>query len=206
MKRTNESPESPAAEDNRRQEMASLSKRMSHALRHRPESLGIVLDEHGWCAIDALVLGLQAKGIPVTRELLEEVVRDNDKRRFVISANGTQIRAAQGHSVSGVMPLLEARTPPATLFHGTTAEKALSIARTGLLPMRRHHVHLSIDRATAAKVGARRGPPVILTIDCKSMVRDGIKFYVSANGVWLVDSVHAKYVTFPAGSALNRSK
>jgi len=58
------------------------------------------------------------------------------------------------------------------------------------------HVHLSKERATAEKVGSRRGVPVILTVRSGQMFRDGIAFYLSENGVWLTDAVPAKYIEF----------
>jgi putative RNA 2'-phosphotransferase len=58
-------------------------------------------------------------------------------------------------------------------------------------------VHLSRDVETAEKVGGRRGEAVVLTVDSGAMVRDGLVFYVSANGVWLTEHVPARYIGFP---------
>lgn len=60
--------------------------------------------------------------------------------------------------------------------------------------MQRHHVHLSPDVETARKVGARRGQPVILTIDAARMHAAGHVFYRSENGVWLVEGVPAEFI------------
>ena len=57
-----------------------------------------------------------------------------------------------------------------------------------------HDVHLSKDVETAAKVGERRGKPVILAIDSGMMAADGYKFRLSENGVWLTDHVPLKYL------------
>src|SRR5271166_5362184 len=65
----------------------------------------------------------------------------------------------------------------------------------GLVRGKRHHVHLSKDVETARKVGARRGKPVILTVDAGRMHKEGHKFLLSANGVWLTDSVAPAYLT-----------
>ena len=70
-----------------------------------------------------------------------------------------------------------------------------SIRATGQHRGRRHHVHLSADRATARRVGARRGGAVaILTVEAQAMARDGHVFYRSANGVWLTDAVPPCYL------------
>jgi putative RNA 2'-phosphotransferase len=128
--------------------------------------------------------------------MLELVVLESGKKRFVLEGN--RIRAAQGHSVAGVTPVLRSKRPPSRLFHGTIAAHLDGILRKGLLPMRRHHVHLSADEATATTVGGRRGAPVVLTIDAARMERDGYQFYVSDNGVWLTDVVPAKYLSSPS--------
>jgi putative RNA 2'-phosphotransferase len=89
---------------------------------------------------------------------------------------------------------LPAVTPPDELFHGTVARFLPAIRRDGLRPMNRHDVHLSIDAETARQVGARRGRPVILTIDAAAMHTAGHEFRVSANGVWLVSTVPPEYL------------
>ena len=53
---------------------------------------------------------------------------------------------------------------------------------------------MSSDKDTATKVGERHGKPVILEIDAKQMKNDGIKFYLSNNGVWLTKFVDKKYL------------
>jgi putative RNA 2'-phosphotransferase len=80
------------------------------------------------------------------------------------------------------------------LYHGTVERFLPSIRAKGLLKGQRHHVHLSPDRATAAKVGSRRGEPVILTVSSDQMYRDGYAFYQSANDVWLTDHVPLQYL------------
>ncbi len=60
----------------------------------------------------------------------------------------------------------------------------------------RHQPHLSSDPQTAAKVGQRRGRPVVLTIRSGQMHRQGHVFCPSANGVWLVDHVPAEFIDF----------
>ncbi len=163
-----------------------LSKRMSKALRHQPERIGLTLDPNGWVPV-ADLLG----ALGVSEEELREVVARNDKQRFTI--DGDRIRANQGHSVEVDLGLPVA-TPPDTLFHGTVAQYLDDIMRDGLRPMSRHDVHLSPDWETAQRVGARRGRPVILTVDAKAMSDDGHEFRLSANGVWLTQHVPARYL------------
>lgn len=178
-----------------RAELIALSKTLSRILRHRPDAAGVSLDKHGWCDVDALLGGLAQMGTVVTRVMLETVVRENDKQRFVFSPDGSRIRAAQGHSLSNVEPLLRPKKPPSRLFHGTVAASLPSIERKGLLPMNRHHVHLSVDEDTARLVGGRRGTALVLLVDSARMERDGHKFLLSENGIWLTDWVPPQYLT-----------
>ena len=60
--------------------------------------------------------------------------------------------------------------------------------------MSRLYVHLSKDIDTALKVGKRHGDPVVLKIHSGNMYRDGYKFYLSENGVWLTKKVNVKYI------------
>jgi putative RNA 2'-phosphotransferase len=87
--------------------------------------------------------------------------------------------------------------PPEFLFHGTAARFLDAIRREGLKKMSRQHVHLSADDATASKVGVRHGKLVILRIKAGDTHRAGHPFYLSANGVWLVDAVPAEWIEFP---------
>jgi putative RNA 2'-phosphotransferase len=89
---------------------------------------------------------------------------------------------------------LEEREPPEVLYHGTVERFLPAILAEGLDKGKRHHVHLSKDVETARKVGARRGKPVVLKVDAGGMYRDGHKFFISANGVWLTDAVPPSYL------------
>ncbi|EPH40425.1 RNA 2'-phosphotransferase [Streptomyces aurantiacus] len=171
-----------------------VSKYLSKHLRHQPERIGITLDDGGWVDIGTLIAAAAAHGFRFTRAELDHVVAVNDKRRFAVE--GDRIRASQGHSVE-VDLHLPAATPPAYLYHGTVARHLPAIRAEGLRPMNRHAVHLSPDRDTATRVGARRGRPVVLSVDAGAMHRDGHLFQVSANGVWLSAAVPPGYLRFP---------
>ncbi len=173
-----------------------LSKRLSYVLRHRPDSIGLVLDDAGWIAVDALLDALRADGLRVTRAEVHEVVATSPKQRFALSPDGARIRANQGHSV-GVELGYAPATPPDQLFHGTVATVLDRIRASGLQRMQRHHVHLSPDLATATAVGQRRGRPVILVVRAFAMHQAGFSFYVSDNGVWLTEHVPVDYLVFP---------
>ncbi|GAA2875640.1 RNA 2'-phosphotransferase [Streptomyces mexicanus] len=170
-----------------------VSKYLSRHLRHQPERIGLRLDEAGWVGIDDLIAAAAAHGFPFTREELERVVATNDKQRFAIE--GDRIRARQGHTIDVDLGL-PAVVPPPYLYHGTVARNLDAIRAEGLRPMNRHDVHLSADRETATRVGARRGRPVVLAVHASAMHRDGHVFHVSDNGVWLTKTVPPRYLRF----------
>ncbi|MEV7831990.1 RNA 2'-phosphotransferase [Streptomyces subrutilus] len=170
-----------------------VSKYLSKHLRHQPERIGLTLDPGGWVEVEDLLRAAAGHGFALTRAELDHVVAANDKQRFAVE--GTRIRASQGHTVAVDLDLPEAE-PPAYLYHGTVADALEPIRAEGLRPMARHHVHLSPDRETATRVGARRGRPVVLAVDAAAMRAAGHVFRVSANGVWLVDAVPPGFLRF----------
>lgn len=124
---------------------------------------------------------------------MEEIVRTDNKQRYSFNEDKTLIRANQGHSVSVDVELKE-KEPPEFLYHGTADRFLKSIMTEGLKPMSRLYVHLSKDIETANKVGKRHGNPAILKVNSGQMNQDGIKFYLSENGVWLTSKVDVKYL------------
>lgn len=181
------------------QQMVRLSKRLSRVLRHQPERIGLTLDAAGWVPIDDLLAALNASGTRVSRADLDEVVERNNKRRYAVDPTGTRIRASQGHTIDVDLGL-RATPPSAVLWHGTVAAALPGIRQGGLIPMRRNHVHLSADEATAHVVGARRGRPIVIRVDAAAMATDGYEFFISDNGVWLTEAVPTAYLSLPAGS------
>lgn len=175
-----------------RQSLTKTSRFLAMVLRHKPHVAGIELDEHGWANVDELVEGMSALR-PFSREILEEIVTTDAKRRYAFNEDHTLVRANQGHSIPVDVELAPAE-PPAMLYHGTATRFLSSIAAKGLLPMGRLHVHLSRDEATAVKVGERHGEPVVLTVDASAMRSDGYEFFLSANGVWLTKVVPPRYL------------
>lgn len=168
------------------------SKFISLILRHKPETIGITLDEHGWANVDELIAGV-SKTHPLDMAGLERIVAEDEKQRYSFNDDKTLIRANQGHSIP-VDVELEEVCPPEVLYHGTGEKYTPSIEEHGLIPKSRLYVHLSGDEDTARKVGQRHGKPVIYTVKSGEMYRDGIVFYRSVNGVWLTKAVPVKYL------------
>lgn len=175
--------------------LTDISRYISLILRHKPEVAGITLDEHGWADVDELVLGVGTKYSNFTYSVLDYIVRSDEKQRYSFNEDHTKIRANQGHSVQVNVELKECE-PPEWLYHGTGMKYSASIEKQGIKPKSRLYVHLSKDKETAFKVGMRHGKPIVFVIDSERMYKDGYKFYLSENGVWLTKEVPAKYLLY----------
>lgn len=168
--------------------MENISKTLSYILRHKPEKFNIILDKNGYAPVDDIL-----KGLDIDMVTLENIVSSDNKGRYSFNSDKSMIRANQGHSVISIP--YKKGIPPTILYHGTKKEYLNNIKKKGLLPMNRSHVHLSSDIDTATNVASRRkGDSIILKIDTKKMINDNIIFYISDNGIWLVDEVSPKYI------------
>ncbi|QIE60866.1 RNA 2'-phosphotransferase [Rasiella rasia] len=171
-----------------------ISKFLSLVLRHKPETIGVQLDQNGWVDINELIEKSNKYGIKFNRETLNHIVATNSKKRFAINNKLDKIRASQGHSIEIELGYTSQK-PPRTLFHGTSEKSVQSILKKGLKRQNRQHVHLSSDIETAKKVGQRHGKPYIFKVFAEQMFNDNLEFFISENGVWLTENVPEKYLS-----------
>jgi putative RNA 2'-phosphotransferase len=176
-------------------EKNKVSKLLSLVLRHKPEEIGLTLDNEGWTSVNNLIEKINNAGVALTYGELREVVDTNDKKRFVFSDDFSMLRAYQGHSIDVDLKLVPA-IPPLILFHGTAEKNMDSILEKGILRQDRNYVHLSADIETANIVGKRYGKPIVFEVMSKDMFDEGIYFYQTNNLVWLTDNIHPKYIRF----------
>lgn len=169
------------------------SKFISLILRHKPEAIGITLDEHGWANVEDLLDGMNRAGTAIDMKFLQKIVAEDEKQRYSFNEDMTLLRANQGHSIP-VDVELEEVAPPDILYHGTGEKYVDSIDAQGLIPKSRLYVHLSGDKDTAVKVGQRHGKPVVYVVESGIMYKEGFKFFRSVNGVWLTKEVPVRYM------------
>lgn len=179
--------------------LTEISHVVAHALRHEPWLYELELDEEGWASVEAVVHSLRdecAKWKGLVEADLVQMIAASRKRRYEI--NNGRIRALYGHSIPGKLRKFPAVPPPA-LYHGTAPGSLPSIRKSGLLPMNRHYVHLSVDEATATEVGKRKSKhPVVLKISAATAHAHSVQFYEGNERVWLADQVPAKFILFNA--------
>lgn len=174
-----------------------VSKLLSYVLRHKPEAYQLDMDKNGWVDLNQLINKVNQNGGQLNLELIQEVVANNDKQRFKLDLTNHRIRANQGHSININLELQE-QTPPECLYHGTSVDTIPKIKATGIKKMNRHLVHLSQDESTAKIVGSRHGRPAVLKVKAQRMHAQGLKFFLSENGVWLTDFVDPDFIDFPS--------
>lgn len=172
-----------------------ISQYLSFILIHKPEEIGLTLDVEGWANINELI----NKSQPIeerilTKEIIQQIVQNSDKKRFQLSDNKLNIRAIQGHSIPLINRTFIKQTPPDFLYHGTAQRFYDSIITQGLIAKERHYVHLTEHINTANAVGIRYGKPVILIIHAIEMYNNGFIFFKTENDVWLINNVPSEYI------------
>ena len=177
--------------------MNELSKYLCLLLRHQPEKAELDMDEHGWVSVEQLIDGVNRhSSYKLDRELLEQIVSDDNKGRYRFDDKHKKIKCCQGHSVPWVEPELKYFEPPEFLYHGTTTKALEAIEESGAIKkMARHAVHMQADISKAWQSAERwHKTPVVLKIAASEMNKDGYRFGVTENDVWCTDEVPIKYV------------
>lgn len=175
----------------------NVSVYISYLLRHKPDDIGLKMDEHGWVLAEELVEGINNSGkYNLNFAQLEEIVRQDSKGRYRFSEDRLKIKACQGHSIPWVVPELEYLVPPKFLYHGTTTVACEKIMKSGAISkMNRHAVHMQADPEKSWQSAARwRLTPVVLKIDADKMYRDGYVFGKTENDVWCTECVPTEYI------------
>ncbi|MFC2662515.1 MAG: RNA 2'-phosphotransferase [Eubacterium sp.] len=172
-----------------------VSKKMSVALRHKPDRYGITLDEEGWTDLPDFIRALNRVhhfSPRLTEKDIRYVSKHTNKRRFELTDQ--KIRARYGHSVPVILKK-EKKSPPEILYHGTSHQALKSIMENGLLPMKRQYVHLSSDQGAAIQVGRRHDAhPALLQINASEAEKDGIEFFIGNDEVWLCRELPPEYI------------
>ncbi len=177
------------------EKLVKLGRFISLVLRHSPETIGIKLDKNGWANVEELLNLMNKNGKKIDINTLNEIVETNNKKRYEFSDDFKKIRACQGHSISVDLELEQA-VPPEFLYHGTAVKNIESIKVTGIKKADRQYVHLSADYDTAYNVGKRHGKPYTIKVLSGKMDKDGKKFYISKNKVWLSENISPEYLIF----------
>jgi putative RNA 2'-phosphotransferase len=174
-----------------------LSRIVSHALRHDPWLYELELDEEGWSDLGSLLSAMRSEDPSWSAlseaDLVAMIARSSKARHEMRDG---RIRALYGHSLPGKLKRAKA-APPQHLFHGTSPKVLAEIKATGLRPMGRQYVHLSVNRDMAVAVGRRKSQePIVLIIAAAEASAAGNPFYIGNDKVWLADIVPQDFIDF----------
>lgn len=177
-------------------ERVRLSRLVALVLRHRPEEIGLTLDEDGFVPLEALARALATQGgwTGVTTDDLRALAQA-DPRRYEVRDD--RIRARYGHTVAVARPGEPVR-PPEWLYYGLSPAHAAVVARLGLHPGERQHVHLATTPLAALEVGRRRSADaVVMVVMARNAWEAGVEFWRAGPGIYLTPSVPARFLWFP---------
>jgi len=181
--------------------IAALGRLLSRVLRHMVAEPGLDMRPDGYVRVrDLLRLKLQSfANVPLrchtVDEIREAVKRDNKQRFSLLEEDGELlIRANQGHTVTTVTsenllkPILSA-DEVSVCVHGTYRRKLHLILQSGLNRMERLHVHFSSGLPSDGEVisGMRPDVNVLIHLDVRKALHDGMKLYISDNNVILTE-------------------
>jgi putative RNA 2'-phosphotransferase len=177
-------------------ELDSLGRIMAGVLRHFPEKLGVNVDGHGWVDVSEFVeaVGGSRSGFHWLREEhIEAIAMTDPKGRYQI--DGGMVRATYGHTIDVHLDDLPVAEIDA-FYYPVTEEEIDIILEGGLNPIDRRSVHLSGSIEKAIEAGkVRTEIPLILRIDGKKAMEDGVKIYRAGKDVYVTDRIEAKYIS-----------
>ncbi|MDH7509074.1 MAG: RNA 2'-phosphotransferase [Methanomassiliicoccales archaeon] len=176
-------------------ELDQIGRTMAGVLRHFPEKFGLKMDSQGFVSLKDFVNALrtqQRRYHWIRPYHIIAIIETDPKGRYEVSND--MIRATYGHTIELDLKLPTDNTPE-KLYYPTTPEEADIILETGLKPSDRKLVHLSKTYKDAVIAGSvRTDSPVILEIDAKKAVEDGIVIQRAGKTVFLVEEVPACYL------------
>ncbi|KAF6152553.1 hypothetical protein GIB67_013000 [Kingdonia uniflora] len=181
----------------------SLGRLMTRILRHMASELSLDIRSDGYVRVqDLLKLNLKTFANISMRshtvdDVMEAVRKDNKQRFGLLEENGELfIRANQGHTIvtieseSLLKPILSAEEAPVCV-HGTYKKNLEAIVQSGLKRMKRLHVHFARGLPTDGDVisGMRRDVNVLIFLDVRKALEEGMKLYISENNVILTEGI-----------------
>lgn len=179
----------------------ALGRLLTRILRHMASELNLNMRSDGYIRVqDLLKLNMKTfANIPLrshTIDDIREAVRKDNKQRFsLLEENGELlIRANQGHTVTIVesesllKPIVSAEEVTVCV-HGSYKRNLESILESGLKRMKRLHVHFSCGLPMDGEVisGMRRDVNLLIFLDVRKALEDGMKLYISDNKVILTE-------------------
>jgi len=177
-------------------EVRKLSSIMIGILRHFPQQFGVSLDKHGWADVEEIAKAISNKidrFYWVRKRHLIAVALTDEKGRYEVREG--KIRARYAHTIDVDLSDLP-KAEVETLYYPVTKEEVDIVLEQGIFPTDRKKVHLSSTMEKAMEAGkVRDDSPIILKIDAKKAMEDGIDIRKATEDVYLADKIDAKYIS-----------
>ena len=177
-------------------EVKKLSSVMIGILRHFPEQFGIKLDKHGWGDIEEIAKAISNRVDRfywVRKRHLIAIALTDEKGRYEVKEG--KIRARYAHTIDVDLSDLP-KAELDTLYYPVTKEEVDIVMEQGIFPTDRKKVHLSATFEKAMEAGkVRDDSPIILKIDAKRAMEDGVDIRKATEDVYLADKIDAKYIS-----------
>ncbi|GAA0151543.1 transferase [Lithospermum erythrorhizon] len=179
----------------------ALGRLLTRILRHMASELSLNIRPDGYVKVrDLLNVNMKTSAnIPLRSHTIDDVreaVKMDNKQRFGLMEEDGEllIRANQGHSIAKVStesllkPILSVEEV-LVCVHGTYKKNLGSILEHGLKRMNRLHVHFTCGLPTDGEVksGIRRDVNVVIFLDVRKALEEGMKLYISDNKVVLTE-------------------
>jgi len=177
-------------------EVRKLSSILIGILRHFPQQFNVKLDSHGWADIDEVVNAIKNKidrFYWLRKRHVVALALTDEKGRYQLREG--KIRATYAHTIEVDLSDLPDADVDA-LYYPVTEEELEIVLEQGLLPTDRNKVHLSGSIEKAMEAGKTRVEnPVILKIDARKAMEDGIVIKKAGKEVYIADEIDAKYIS-----------
>ncbi|RKF61209.1 tRNA 2'-phosphotransferase 1 [Erysiphe neolycopersici] len=209
----NEQNENSAFQGNHKEgrvnKQVAVSKALSKLLRHAANEAGLKLDSEAYARVDQVLQWQRLKSLHVTFADIQKVVNEDVKNRFSLKSNSAiadsesndpsdwVIRANQGHSINvdsakiHIPITIEMNNIPEIVVHGTYYYFYSAIIKSGgLSRMTRTHIHFSDGKQREGQKvvsGMRKDAELLIYINIRASIEDGILWWLSDNGVVLTE-------------------
>lgn len=167
---------------------------LNFILCHRPDSVGITLDDYGWADVDTLIAGMAANGNPITADTLGKIVSSDPKKHFSFNGDKTKIRATSGHSFKVNLDISPEK-PPEYLFIAVKTIQINGIKGGGLVGKNALPFEL-YSTAPEARAAIKGAMTTVLRVKAGRMFDAGHLFYITARNTYKCSGVPSVYIDF----------
>jgi len=177
-------------------EVKKLSSILVGILRHFPQQFNVELDEHGWGDVEEIRKAIKNRidrFYWLKKKHIVALALTDEKGRYQLKEG--KIRATYAHTIDvDLSDLPDADVD--VLYYPVTEEEAEIVLEQGLLPTDRSKVHLSRTLEKAMEAGRMRvDNPVILVVDARKAMEDGVVIKKAGRDVYITDEIDAKYLS-----------